>query len=238
MSAISKMAKCISEDLLKRLPGQRATQRRKLSELAAGMLVCQTPNLMELSNVLDRPTDCPDARYNYVERFLKNDLVDCGAVMAAYARELLERLAKHQHTLILMIDQTKINDGNELLTVSVRVRKRAVPLLWKAKDTKGGGMGFDEQEKLLGRRADVDAGRDGGDVGGRPFLRDGGLDFLLPKARMEIPDSAQRQPLRVPRRGAGQDLGRIEGGRRPTYRKSAHAHGRRHACRVPAREGP
>jgi len=149
MSVIGRMAEAISADLLLRLPGQRATQRRKLSELAAGMLVCQTPNLMELSNVLDRPTECPDARYNYAERFLKNALVDCGTVMAAYARELLERLAKHQHTLILMIDQTKINDGNELLMVSVRVRKRAVPLLWKAKDTKGGGMGFDEQEKLL-----------------------------------------------------------------------------------------
>ena len=108
MIDISEMTAAISADLLGRMPNQRATQRRKLSELAAGMLACQTPNLMELSNVLNRPTDCPDARYNYVERFLKNPLVDCGAVMETYARDLLERLAKHQHTLILMIDQSKI----------------------------------------------------------------------------------------------------------------------------------
>jgi hypothetical protein len=56
MSGFKGIVKAISDDLKARLPEQRATQRRKLSELTAGMLVCQTPNLMELSNVLDRPT--------------------------------------------------------------------------------------------------------------------------------------------------------------------------------------
>ncbi len=148
MSGLAEITKAIAGDLQRRLPKQRATQRRKLSELVAGMLVCQTPNLMELSNILDRPTESAEARYNYVERFLKNPLVDTEVVMAAYCQALLARLAKHQQTPVLMIDQSKVNDTLEILMVSVRLRKRAVPLFWLAKATKG-GIGFAEQEKLL-----------------------------------------------------------------------------------------
>ncbi|OJW54672.1 MAG: hypothetical protein BGO67_08460 [Alphaproteobacteria bacterium 41-28] len=107
MSGFKVIVEAVEKDLEKRLPKQRATQRRKLSELVGGMLICQTPNLMELSNVLDRPTESAEARYNYVERFLKNPLVDTEIVMAAYAEDLLARLAKYHHTLVLMIDQSK-----------------------------------------------------------------------------------------------------------------------------------
>ena len=148
MDGYKGLIKTIAEDLKARLPGQRATQRRKVSELVAGMLVCQTPNLMELSNVLDRPTESAEARYNYVERFLKNDLVQVGVVMGAYGRDLLKRLCAHQQTPVLMIDQSKVNGTLEVLMVSVRLRKRAVPLLWVCKETKG-GIGFEEQRTLL-----------------------------------------------------------------------------------------
>jgi len=148
MSGFKGMVEVIAKDLEERLPKQRATQRRKLSELVGGILVCQTPNLMELSNVLDRPTESAEARYNYVERFLKNPLVDTQVVMAAYARDLLARLGKHQHTVVLMIDQSKANAMLEVLMVSVRLRKRAVPLFWVVKETKG-GIGFGDQKALL-----------------------------------------------------------------------------------------
>ena len=148
MSGFKGIALAIARDLEARLPRQRATQRRKLSELVAGTLVCQTPNLMELSNVLDRPTQSAQARYNYVERFLKNPLVDSEVVMSSYAKDLLEQLCQHQHTLVFMIDQSKVNNALEILMVSVRLRKRAVPLFWLVKETKG-GIGFAEQERLL-----------------------------------------------------------------------------------------
>ncbi len=148
MSGYKGIVAAIARDLEKRLPTQRATQRRKLSELVGGMLICQTPNLMELSNVLDRPTESAEARYNYVERFLKNPLVHTEVVMAAYAKDILARLGKHQHTLVLMIDQSKVNDIFEVLMISVRLRKRAVPLFWVVKETKG-GIGFDAQKILL-----------------------------------------------------------------------------------------
>jgi hypothetical protein len=148
MSGFKGIVEAVARDLEKRLPKQRATQRRKLSELVGGILICQTPNLMELSNVLDRPTESAEARYNYVERFLKNPLVNTEVVMAAYAEDLLARLAKHQHTLVLMIDQSKVNAPFEVLMVSVRLRKRAVPLFWIVKETKG-GIGFESQKALL-----------------------------------------------------------------------------------------
>lgn len=148
MSGYKGIMEAVAIDLEKRLPKQRATQRCKLSELIGGMLICQTPNLIELSNVLDRPTESAEARYNYVERFLKNPLVDTEVVMAAYAEDLLARLAKDQHTLVFMIDQSKVNATFEVLMVSVRLRKRAVPLFWVVKETKG-GIGFSEQKALL-----------------------------------------------------------------------------------------
>jgi Transposase DDE domain len=148
MSGLKGITEAIREDLQQRLPKQRATQRRKLSELVAGVLICQTPNLMELSNVLDRPTESAEARYNYVERFLKNPLVETDVVMAAYAKDLLGRLAKHQHTPVLMIDQSNVGDSLEMLMIAVRLRGRALPLFWLVKETSG-GIGFTEQKTLL-----------------------------------------------------------------------------------------
>jgi len=148
MSGFKGIVEAVTRDLEKRLPKQRAMQRRKLSELVGGMLICQTSNLMGLSNVLDRPTESAEARYNYVERFLKNPLVGTEVVMAAYAQDLLVRLEKHHLTLVLMIDQSKVNASFEVLMVSVRLRKRAVPVFWVVKETKG-GIGFSEQKALL-----------------------------------------------------------------------------------------
>ncbi|MBX9620975.1 MAG: hypothetical protein K2X28_02940 [Alphaproteobacteria bacterium] len=80
---------------------------------------------------------------------MKNPLVDTEVVMAAYAEDLLARLAKYQHTLVLMIDQSKVNAAFEVLMVSVRLRKRAVPLFWIVKETKG-GIGFESQRSVWG----------------------------------------------------------------------------------------
>jgi hypothetical protein len=148
LSGLQELCSSIYNDLRERFPNQRDTQRRKLSELSSAVLLCQSPNLMEISNVLDRPTDCEDARYNYVERFLKNPLVKPDEVMSFFAKDLLSRLSKHQSSLVLMIDQTKINDRLELLMVSIRMQKRALPILWCAKETKG-NIGFEHQKALL-----------------------------------------------------------------------------------------
>lgn len=72
MSGFKGAVKAVARDLEKRATKQRAAQRRKLSELVGGVLICQMPNLVGLPNVLDRPMESAKARYNYVERFLKN----------------------------------------------------------------------------------------------------------------------------------------------------------------------
>lgn len=48
MSGFKGTVEAVARDLEERLPKQRATQRRKLSELVGGILICQTPTLMEL----------------------------------------------------------------------------------------------------------------------------------------------------------------------------------------------
>jgi len=58
-------------------------------------------------------------------------------------------LAKDQHLLLLMIDQSKVNATFEVLMVTVRLRKRAVPLFWIVKEAKV-GIGFSKQKTLLG----------------------------------------------------------------------------------------
>lgn len=148
MTVLKSITSTIYNDLKKRFPEQRDTQRRKLSELSAAVMLCKSPNLMEISNVLDRPTTCANALYNYVERFLKNPLVDHKAVMAPFAKDLLTRLAKAQHTVVLMIDQSKINADMEAMVISVRLKKRALPLHWCIQKTSG-NIGFDHQKELL-----------------------------------------------------------------------------------------
>ncbi len=57
--------------------------------------------------------------------------------MCPYAVEIFKRLAQGGGTLILMIDQSKVASGHEILMVSVRLRDRAVPVMWKVVQTSG-----------------------------------------------------------------------------------------------------
>ncbi len=63
-------------------------------------------------------------------------------------KHLLLKLSKHQERLFFMIDQSKINDDLELLMISVRVNKRALPIFWMYKETNG-AIGFKEQKDIL-----------------------------------------------------------------------------------------
>ena len=47
-----------------------------------------------------------------------------------------------------MIDQSHINDGHEVLIVSVRMRDRALPVAWRVRKTKG-NIGCPIQKELL-----------------------------------------------------------------------------------------
>jgi hypothetical protein len=68
--------------------------------------------------------------------------------MKPYAVEVFEKLTSEWQILILMIDQSKVTSGHEVLMVSVRLRGRAIPVMWKVVKTKG-EIGYDVQEELL-----------------------------------------------------------------------------------------
>jgi len=69
------------------LLGQRKTQRDKLSLLVATMLHVRSANLVELASGLPRPSHCWDMGYQWIARFLANDLVSCDTVMQPFASE-------------------------------------------------------------------------------------------------------------------------------------------------------
>ena len=71
-------------DLQNRLPTQRKTQRDKLSILVATMLEVKSANLMELGAGLPIETTNSLSRFQWIKRFLGNELVDVDAVMGSF----------------------------------------------------------------------------------------------------------------------------------------------------------
>jgi hypothetical protein len=138
----------IKAELTKRLPRQRKTQRDKLAVLVATMLHVRSANLVTLAAGLPRASDRWDMGYQWISRFLANDLVCCDAVMEPFAREILARLAESGEPIPLILDQTKASDRHQILMLSVRWGERALPLAWRVEET-GGAIGFATQKELL-----------------------------------------------------------------------------------------
>jgi hypothetical protein len=148
MSGIERLAKTISADMKRRLPGQRKTQRSKLSLLIATMLEVRSANLMDLAACLPRPAERLDTRYQWIKRLLANARVVSDAVMAPYGREVLTRLSARHQRIILLIDQTQVSERHQAVMVAVRLGGRALPLAWRVKHTQG-AIGFAEQREAL-----------------------------------------------------------------------------------------
>jgi hypothetical protein len=147
MTGIECLADSIKAELEQLLPEQRKTQRGKLSLLVATMLAARSANLMDLAAALPLEADRTDMRYQWIARFLANPLVDPDAVMAPFARQVLERLAGGE-PLALILDQSKISDRHQVLMLAVRFGERALPLAWRVETTEG-AIGFETQKSLL-----------------------------------------------------------------------------------------
>src|SRR3954464_13680758 len=93
MGGIETMAAAIGADLAARLPRQNKKQREGLALLVATALDVRDVNLMELAAALPRAAERVDMRYQWISRPLANPLIDTGAVMAPFAREVLARAA-------------------------------------------------------------------------------------------------------------------------------------------------
>lgn len=138
----------VEENFEQRLPGYHKSRRGGLAILIGLMLEVRSANLMELAAALPREIGAKDHRYQYIERLLSNTHIDCDEIMKAYAGEIFQRLSSDGRTVVLMLDQSKINELNQVLMLSVRVRGRALPVAWRVRTTKG-NIGFEVQKELL-----------------------------------------------------------------------------------------
>ena len=145
---LSPVLRAIAGDFEERLPGYHKSRREGLVTSAAVMVETRSANLMELAASLPRKIGSKDHRYQYISRLLGNAKINCDEVMAVYAGEILARLAAQGQTIVVMLDQSKVNDFNEVLMLSVRIAKRALPVAWRVRRTRG-NIGFATQEDLL-----------------------------------------------------------------------------------------
>lgn len=148
MGQVHKLIEAIDEDFQVRHPQYHKSRREGLATLAGVMLDVRSANLMELSAALPREIGTAHDRYQYMERQIKNDKTDVDATIKPYAAEVIERLSARGETIVLQMDQSHINDVNEVLMLSVRLRKRALPVAWRVRSTQG-NIGFAVQKDLL-----------------------------------------------------------------------------------------
>ena len=145
---IEAVAASVSADLVRRLPRQNKKQREGLSLLVATMLDVRSANLMDLSASLPRACERIDMRYQWIARLLGNEHIDTDAVMAPFARDVLQRACADGQRLVLILDQTQANDTQQAVVVAVRVGGRSLPIAWRVKETEG-AIGFAEQKLAL-----------------------------------------------------------------------------------------
>lgn len=150
MTGIETLARSIAEDMRRRLPHQRKTQREKLSTLVAALVSVRKVNLMELGHALPIASSNADTRFQWIKRTLANPRIIPAEVLAPYGRELLEKLSANGQQPILIIDQSQATrlHRHEMLMVAVRVGNRALPLAWVVRETEG-AIGFCDQRRLL-----------------------------------------------------------------------------------------
>ena len=111
MSGIERLAETIADDMAGRLPGQRKTQRGKLSLLVAGGAQRQPDGFGGLPASARGAVGHP---LPGIKRLLANARVVSDAVMAPYGREVLARLAARGQTIVLIIDQTKASERHQV----------------------------------------------------------------------------------------------------------------------------
>src|SRR3982750_2851052 len=148
MGGVETVGAAVRADLAARLPSQNKKQREGLALLVATALDVRGVNLMELAAAVPRAAERLDMRYQWISRLLGNAHIDVEAVMAPYAREVLARACAGSRALVVIIDQSKLNDAHHMLMVSLRVGERALPLAWCMKKTHG-AIGFREQRDAL-----------------------------------------------------------------------------------------
>ena len=150
MGTVQKLAEKVKEGLQAALPKLRKTVINKLALAVGAMIEVQTPNTIELANVLPLPTEQSEIREQWLRRLLKNPLLDSPAVLEPFARTALEEAARNGQTVMLTLDQTDLGDRFAVLMLALQMGDRSLPLAWEV-EAGAANIGFAGQQVLLER---------------------------------------------------------------------------------------
>lgn len=150
MGTVKRLAEEVERGLRESHPELRKTVVSKLSLAVGAMIEGQTPNTVELANLLPLETERQDMREQWLRRLLKNPLLDCEAVMEPVARQELQEAARNGQIVLLSMDQTDLGDRMAVLMVSLRIGDRSLPLAWIAEQG-AANIGFEGQQIVLER---------------------------------------------------------------------------------------
>lgn len=150
MGTVKRLAEEVEQGLREIGLNLRKTVVSKLSLAVGAMIEGQTPNTVELANLLPLETERQDMREQWLRRLLKNPLLDSEAVMEPVARRELQEAASHGQTVLLSIDQTDLGNRLAVLMVCLRVGDRSLPLAWIA-EKGAANIGFAGQRIVLER---------------------------------------------------------------------------------------
>ncbi len=114
------------------------------------MLDVKSASVMELGHGLPIKTTDSLSRFQWIKRFLGNDLVDVDGVVGAFSREVLALASAGGAQPVLIIDQSTITrfERHELVMVALRVGKRAIAIAWRVYKAIG-SLGWREQSEVL-----------------------------------------------------------------------------------------
>jgi hypothetical protein len=148
MGSVRRLADEVEHGLREVHPGLRKTVVSKLSLAVGAMIEGQTPNTVELSNLLPLDTERQDMREQWLRRLLKNPRLCPVAVIEPLARSELVKAVYQGRTVLLSLDQTDLGNRMALLMVALRVGDRALPLAWRAEEG-AANIGFEGQQAVL-----------------------------------------------------------------------------------------
>ncbi|AFL72535.1 hypothetical protein [Thiocystis violascens] len=99
MGSVKRLADEVARGLREVHPRLRKTVVNKLALAVGAMIEGQTPNTVELANLLPLDTERQDLREQWLRRLLKNPRLGPGMVIEPFARAELAKAASHGQTV-------------------------------------------------------------------------------------------------------------------------------------------
>ena len=116
MSTVKRIAEEATQGLNQLLPDLNKLVVRKLSLAVGAIIEGQTPNTVELSNLLPLDTDRQDMREQWLRRLLKSPALRCETVMAPFAQAALKQAGQRS---LFTLDCSNPSFGHVALLLAV-----------------------------------------------------------------------------------------------------------------------